>query len=58
MEEDTDKPILNDYILQAVSDCLKGMKRVDYEFKNWKVKAYWAGQIMRVDISCDDWNQE
>ena len=54
-QQDHEKPILDDYIMTVIGNCLNGLKRSDCEGDGWKVKAYWAGKILRVDISSDKW---
>ena len=58
MQQDSEKPILDDFIMKAVGDCLGGLKLVDYEFNDWQVKAYWAGSVLRVDLKSDKWVQK
>ena len=56
-QQELEKPIMDDYIMKAIGDCLGGMKRVDYEFNDWQIKAYWAGTVLRIDMKSDKWNQ-
>lgn len=53
MQENSSKPILDDYVMKAIGDCLKGMKRAEYEVDEWRIKAYWVGSVLRIDMQSD-----
>ena len=52
---DNDKPILDDYIMQAVSDCLNGIDVVDYKHHRWVVKGHWKDGWICIEIKSDKW---
>ena len=56
-QSDSDQPIMDDYIMDAIGRCLSGLDRVDFEFDGWKVKAYWAGPVLRIDMTSELWSK-